>query len=109
MEIPARKGTGVKFSYVVYKITFPNGKVYIGKDIGGQGHSIRYFGSWDNATVENDFSKEELSSFTLKKEILFESSDKDEVSRKEFELILGHNSHNLLFGYNRNVFKDKSN
>ena len=91
----------MKFSYVVYKITFPNGKIYIGKDIGGKGHSIRYFGSWDNAMVENDFSKEELSSFTLKKEIIFESADKDEVSRKEFELILSNNSHNREFGYNR--------
>ena len=99
----------MKFSYVVYKITFPNGKVYIGKDIGGQGHSIRYFGSWDNATVENDFSKEELSSFTLKKEILFESADKAEVSRKECELILSHNSQNRQFGYNRTDFAVKSN
>ncbi len=91
----------MKFSYVVYKITFPNGKIYIGKDIGGNGHSIRYFGSWDNATVENDFTKEELSSFTLKKEILFESSDKGDVSKKECELILAHNSCDRAFGYNR--------
>ena len=32
------------FKYVVYKLTFPNGKIYIGKDIGGEGHSLRYFG-----------------------------------------------------------------
>jgi hypothetical protein len=39
------------FKYVVYKITFPNGKIYVGKDEGGLGHSLRYFGSWDNALV----------------------------------------------------------
>lgn len=91
----------MKFKYVVYKLTFPNGKIYIGKDIGGKGHSIRYFGSWNNAAVENDFTKEELSNFTLRKEIIFESEDKFEVSKKEFELILQYNSHNPVIGYNR--------
>ena len=45
------------FAYVVYRITFPNGKIYVGKDIGVDGHSLRYFGSWDNLTVERDFTK----------------------------------------------------
>ncbi|HOO51614.1 MAG TPA: hypothetical protein PLK94_10045 [Alphaproteobacteria bacterium] len=67
------------FEYVIYKITFPNGKIYIGKDIGGKGHSIRYFGSWDNNIVSKDFSKEDLMNFTLTKEILFESLDKTEI------------------------------
>ena len=90
-----------KFHYVVYKLTFPNGKIYIGKDIGGSGHSMRYFGSWDNMTVEADFTKEELSNFTLRKEILFESSDKVEVTKKESELIIVHQSNNPEIGYNR--------
>ena len=67
------------FEYVIYKITFPNGKIYIGKDIGGKGHSIRYFGSWDNNIVSKDFSKEDLMNFTLTKEILFESLYKTEI------------------------------
>ena len=91
----------MKFRYVVYKLTFPNGKIYIGKDIGGSGHSMRYFGSWDNATVQNDFTKEELSNFFLRKEIIFESDSKDDVSKKESEFILSHNSHNPSVGYNR--------
>lgn len=91
----------MKFKYVVYKLTFPNGKIYIGKDIGGQGHSLRYFGSWDNAVVENDFSKEQLSDFSLRKEIIFESDNKDEVSKKEYELILSYQSHDPSIGYNR--------
>lgn len=91
----------MKFLYVVYKLTFPNGKIYIGKDIGGERHSIRYFGSWDNATVSNDFTKDELSDFTLRREIIFESDSKDEVSRKEIELILAYKSNNPSIGYNR--------
>ena len=47
------------FNYVVYKITFPNGKIYVGKDEGGLGHSLSYFGSWDANLVEQDFSAEQ--------------------------------------------------
>ena len=90
-----------KFKYVVYKITFPNGKIYIGKDIGGEGHSLRYFGSWDNLLVEKDFTKEELSNLTLRKEIIFESENKNEVSKKERELITSFNSSNPSIGYNQ--------
>ena len=39
-----------------------------------------------------DFSDEELRNFTLNKEIIFESCDKDEVSKKEFEFINEYNS-----------------
>lgn len=90
-----------RIKYVVYKLTFPNGKIYIGKDIGGNGHSLRYFGSWDNALVMKDFSDEELRDFTIRKEIVFESSLKDEVSKKEIELIIKFQSNNPCFGYNR--------
>lgn len=89
------------FAYVIYKITFPNGKIYIGKDIGGIGHSLRYFGSWNNELVAKDFSKEDLRSLTLTKEILFESQDKAEVSGKEAEFILNYQSNNPEIGYNR--------
>ncbi|NGM47117.1 GIY-YIG nuclease family protein [Rhodobacter sp. SGA-6-6] len=90
-----------KLGYVIYKITFPNGKIYVGKDIGEPGHSMRYFGSWNNAVVEADFSSEELRDFTLRKEILFESQDKAEVSRREGEFIRALNSNDPLVGYNR--------
>ncbi len=90
-----------KLGFVVYKITFPNGKIYVGKDIGEPGHSIRYFGTWDNLTVEADFSIEELSDFTLRKEILFVSSDKAEVTTKETEFIRALRSNEADIGYNR--------
>lgn len=91
----------MKFGYVIYKITFPNGKIYIGKDIGGLGHSLRYFGSWSSEIVSADFTKEQLASFTLTKEILFESSDKNEVSKKEHEFIKLYQSNDPKIGYNR--------
>ena len=90
-----------KFAYVIYKITFPNGKIYIGKDIGLGGHSMRYFGSWNNSLIEADFSKEELANFTLRKEILFESTDMAEVSRREHEFIRQHQSNDPAVGYNQ--------
>lgn len=90
-----------KLLYVVYRVTFPNGKIYIGKDIGEPGHSLRYFGSWDNLTVEADFTTDQLRDFTLRKEILFESSDKAVVSAKESELIRLHKSNDPNIGYNR--------
>jgi hypothetical protein len=85
----------------VYKLTFPNGKIYIGKDIGREGHSIRYFGTWDRELVEADFSKAELQDFTLRKEILFESTDKFEVGRQEMALIVGLGANDPARGYNR--------
>jgi hypothetical protein len=89
------------FRYVVYKITFPNGKIYVGKDEGEPGHSLRYFGSWDNARVEKDFSISELKDLTLRKQILFESDDKLEIRKKESELIRTLKSNEPSIGYNQ--------
>lgn len=89
-----------KFQYVVYKITFPNGKIYVGKDIGKGGHTIRYFGSWDFGRVEQDFSKEQLADFTIRREILFESDDRVEVGIKEMALIVELGANDPDRGYN---------
>ncbi|OYQ40477.1 hypothetical protein CHU94_10575 [Rhodoferax sp. TH121] len=89
------------FRYVVYKITFPNGKIYVGKDEGAPGHSLRYFGSWDNALVEKDFTKTDLLDLTLRKQILFESDDKLEIRRKESEFIRILQSNDPAIGYNQ--------
>ena len=90
-----------KLRYVIYKITFPNGKIYVGKDIGEPGHSLRYFGSWHNETVEADFSVEDLRDFVLRKEILFESEDKVLVSSREGDFIKSRKSNDPQIGYNR--------
>ena len=89
-----------KLHYVVYKITFPNGKIYVGMDVGGGGHSIRYFGSWNTEQVEADFTHNQLRDFTLRKEILFESRSKSEVRGAEIRYIVGLGSNNPDVGYN---------
>lgn len=85
---------------IIYKITYPNGKIYIGKDLT---NSINYFGSANSKLIEMDFNKEELQSFSVKKEIIWESataSDK-EVNQKEVELIIKYKANNPAIGYNR--------
>ncbi|MDQ7069672.1 MAG: hypothetical protein Q9M48_02810 [Rhodobacterales bacterium] len=90
-----------KFAHVVYKITFPNGKIYVGKDVGTDGHSIAYFGSWNTKLVENDFSKNELKDFAIRREILFEHVDVKVVSQAEIVLIVELGANNPEIGYNR--------
>lgn len=85
---------------VIYKITYPNGKIYIGKDLTG---TLNYFGSADNKLIEIDFTPDQQRAFTITKEILWESEtalDK-EVNAKEVELILLFRSNDPAIGYNR--------
>ena len=85
---------------VVYRITYPNGKIYIGKDLTG---SANYFGSASSELIGADFTAEQLRDFTIRREILWESdsaSDR-EVNDKEVELIRLHRSHDPEVGYNR--------
>lgn len=85
---------------VIYKITYPNGKIYIGKDLTD---SLSYFGSADSRLIEQDFDREQRRDFTIRKEILWESeiaSDR-EVGQKEVELIKKFQSNNPDIGYNK--------
>ena len=85
---------------VIYKITYPNGKIYIGKDLTD---SINYFGSAASTLIEKDFTREQRRNFTIKKEILWESetaSDK-EVNLKEVEFIRSLGSNDPAVGYNQ--------
>jgi len=91
-----------KLKYVVYKITFPNGKIYVGSDTGGMGHTLRYFGSWDCCLVEKDFSKDELMDFSIRKQILYESANSSVVRKKESEFIVKLGANDPAKGYNRN-------
>lgn len=84
----------------IYKITYPNGKFYIGQDLTD---SINYFGSANNKVIEQDFTREERRNFTITKEILLESEDatKSQVNEKELEYIKKYRSNNPDIGYNR--------
>lgn len=85
---------------VIYKITYPNGKIYVGKDLTG---TLNYFGSADSSLIEKDFPLEQRRDFTIRKEILWESetATNSEVNLKEVEYILAFSSNNPLIGYNR--------
>jgi len=85
---------------VIYKITYPNGKIYIGKDLT---NTLNYFGSADSTFLAKDFSREQQRDFTIRKEIIWESetaSDR-EVNQKEVELINHFKSNDPAVGYNR--------
>lgn len=85
---------------VIFKITYPNGKIYVGKDLTD---SINYFGSANDALIAADFSREERRDFTIRKEILWESADASdsEVSKKEVEFILKLRANDPAVGCNR--------
>lgn len=83
---------------VIYKITYPNGKIYIGKDLT---NSLNYFGSAKSKLIELDFSEVEKKNFTITKEILFESEEVSIINKKEVELILKYHSNNPKIGYNQ--------
>lgn len=85
---------------VIYKITYPNGKIYVGKDLTD---SINYFGSADSGLIEKDFSREQRRDFTIRKEILWESgaASDSEVSLKEVEFIRVLRSNDPGIGYNQ--------
>ncbi len=85
---------------VIYKVTYPNGKIYIGKDLTD---SINYFGSADSRLVERDFTREQRRDFTIRREILWESETATdaEASQKEVEFIRSYRSNDPAVGYNR--------
>lgn len=84
---------------VVYKITYPNGKIYVGQDVTD---SANYFGSAKSELIEQDFTREQLRDFIIRKQILWESQTATpaEVNAKEVELIRALQSNNPVVGYN---------
>lgn len=87
----------------IYLVTYPTGKIYVGKDTIG---SSRYFGSPDMEIVNADFlnlPEHIRKDYTVRKQILWESEDASdaELAIKEVEFIRKHQSHNPEIGYNR--------
>lgn len=73
---------------VIYKITWPNGKIYIGSDVTD---SITYFGGPDKRLIEADFpTRKARQSMWVRREILWESemASLSQVLERERELIL---------------------
>lgn len=87
----------------IYLITYPTGKIYIGKDTVG---SHRYFGSPDIDIVNEDFRnlpEEVRKDYTVRKQILWESetATDEELSVMEVEFIRLYRSNDPAVGYNR--------
>jgi hypothetical protein len=85
---------------VIYKITYPNGKIYIGQDLTD---TLNYFGSADSRLIEQDYTREQRQDFTIRKEILLEfpdSTDNSEIYRHEIALIVEYGSNDPSKGYN---------
>lgn len=85
---------------IVYKTTYPNGTIYVGKDLTD---SINYFGSASSALIAQDFTREQRRSFTVTREILWESetATDSEVATAEVEWIRKLRSNDPSVGYNR--------
>lgn len=83
----------------VYKITYPNGKIYVGMDLTG---SISYFGSPSaKERIAADLAEHRLD-LTARKQILWEShtATDAEVRAMEGKLIREHGSNDPAVGYN---------
>ncbi len=85
---------------VIYKITYPNGKIYVGQD---RTDDINYFGSPDSTLIAKDFNREQRRQFTVTREILWESATaaQAEVIQKEVEFITCLRSNDHSVGYNQ--------
>ena len=85
---------------VIYKITYPNGKIYVGKDLTD---SINYFGSANSDLIAQDFTREQRRDFSIRKELLWESESASdtEVNQKEVEFIRQLRSNDPAIGYNQ--------
>jgi hypothetical protein len=87
---------------VVYKITWPNGKICVGSDLID---SITYLGSLGKRPIEVDFpTREARRDMTVRREILWESevAANSEAPPKERELIIALRANDSTIGYNKN-------
>jgi hypothetical protein len=90
---------------VIYRTTYPNGKIYIGQD---RTNSINYFGSASSNLIAQDFTSDQRRSFTVTRDILWENetASRSEVNRVEIEFILRYRSNDPSVGYNQSpLFK----
>ena len=85
---------------VIYKITYPNGKIYIGQD---RTDDINYFGSADSFTIAKDFTEMQRKDFVVWREILvrIKGCTIREFNAEEQAAILRYRSRDPKVGYNR--------
>jgi hypothetical protein len=90
---------GGKLVKVVYKLNYPNGKIYVAMDLTGD---IGYFGSPDRRAIELDFTAETRRDMTIRREILWESetASDTEVRQMERQHIEALRANDPAIGYN---------
>jgi len=84
----------------VYLITYPNEKIYVGRD---STDTIDYFGSPKSALIAKNFTREDRRIFIVIKEPIWGpkiTTDK-KLRKKEVELIKEYQSNDPKIGYNR--------
>lgn len=88
------------FEAVVYRITYPNGKIYVGQD---RTNNINYFGSASSSLIAADFTHEERQSFTITRDILWHSpaATRGEINSMEVHFIVALRANDPEVGYNR--------
>jgi hypothetical protein len=89
----------------IYRITYPNGKIYVGSDTTDD---LVYFGSVHTETVAADFTLSEQASFTITKDVLWMGCcSRSELVRRENEWIRSLRANDPAVGYNRTRFKTR--
>ena len=85
---------------IIYKIIYPNGKIYIGQD---RTDDVNYFGSACSFAIAKDFTFQERQDFTVRKVILarYKNIELKELNKREREFISKFRSNDPEIGYNR--------
>ena len=85
----------------IFKITYPNGKIYVGMDLTGSSLCFGVPSAADQIAADHRLDASALT-FTLRKEVLWESvtATAAEVRAKEHELIITTGANNPKIGYN---------
>ena len=89
---------------IIYKITYPNGKIYVGQD---WTNDINYFGSADSFTIAKDFTAKQRKDFIVRKEILLRCRNIPiaDLNAHERRLIRHYQANDPAVGYNRTGVK----
>ena len=85
---------------VVYKVTYPNGKIYVGSDMTD---TFSYLGTPSaKMRIAADLTPEHYRDLTIRKEILWDSAiaTRSELVKKENEFIIALHANNPAVGYN---------
>lgn len=85
---------------VIYLITYPNGKLYVGQD---RTDDVNYFGSADSFTIAVDFTHEQRDNFSVRKQVLerVNGCTVAELNALERKWIMKFRSNDPAIGYNR--------